>query len=626
MKKILIALCLSLLFCSTLYAAAGDQNSNAALSGNSKVSPDNPVVSASPTPFPADPIRIVEPGEDDHLPALASTFVCGSVPVGGKLLINGTPVAVHPGGGFLTMVNLTPGKFEIKADLQFGDQTYHFTRTIVVAAPEQAAPVSPLTIEYVAPWLDQEVLPGDNIDVVCKGSPGMKASFTVKGVRRQFPMAESAAAPGGIYEGVYQVGNKDRLNKSKFKITLINNQGQKISKETDGTLSLFPRDLPVMAETTSPDTVLRAGPALAADDKAGYLMFPPVGTILQITGSKGDEYRVRLTKTQTVWVSANQVKRLPDGTPPVHVVVGGIAVSADDRSTKIRIPLDRKIPFKIDPDVEDSHLDLTLFGAFSNTDTISNPATGVIKNIRWFQDNEETYRLRIFTIPNGWWGYDARYEGNDLVLELRMPPSVAPGSSPLTGLTIALDPGHSPDTGAIGTTGYLERDANLAQALNLKEKLLAKGVNVIMTRKGDEPVPLTERPRIAWQNKADILISLHNNALPAGGNPLIKHGFGVYYFTPMSLALAEAVHTAYGEAFGAGGEFNLRDDGLYYDNLALTRPPQMPSILIESVYMIVPEEEAYLKTDGFRSASANAIIAGLESYVRSMRPELPKPK
>jgi N-acetylmuramoyl-L-alanine amidase len=356
-------------------------------------------------------------------------------------------------------------------------------------------------------------------------------------------------------------------------------------------------------------------------------MFPPVGTLLQITGRKGDEYRVRLTNTKTVWVSISQVKPLAEGTLPLHVVAGGIWIGANDRSTKIHLPLGRKVPFKVEPDFEGKYIDISFYGVYSNTDLISNPVKGVIKNLSWFQDDEETYRLRIYTTPNGWWGYDARYDGNEFVFELRTPPPVAAGNSPLAGLTIAVDAGHGvPDTGAIGVTGYTEKDANFALAMNLKEKLLAKGANVLMIRKDNDDVPLSDRPRIAWQNQADILVSIHNNSLPVGGNPFFKHGFGVYYFTPMSLALAKEIHAAYGETFASSSEFNLPDDGLYYDNLALTRSPQMPSVLTESAYMIVPEEEAYLKTDSFRSACANAIITGIERYARSMRPEIKKVK
>lgn len=623
MKNVVVSALLLFLFCGALLAVTANQNPLSTSSETpaiNNVSPSGTTMAApAQSPLPANPIRIVAPFENAHLPAISSTFVCGSVPSAGKLSINGIPVPVHPGGGFLAMIQLAPGKFAINAELQLGDKTYQLTRTIFVAAPGQPAPVSPLTIEYVTPGRDQELLPGDCVNVVCKASPGMTAYFRVKGVRKKFLMTESEAAPGGIYYGLYRVGNKDRLKKSPIKVTLVDGHNRKVSREAEGTLSLFPDHLPVMAEVTASDVVLRAGPALTPDDKAGYVMFPPAGTLLQVTGKIGDEYRIRLTKTKTVWVSANQVKLLPEGTPPAHAIMGSISVSADDRGTRIRVPLGQKIPYKVDPDIAGNYIDISFFGAFSNTDWINHATAGIIKSLSWFQDDEETYRLRAYTTPNGWWGYDARFEGNVFVFEFRTPPPMSPGSSPLMGLTIAVDAGHSPDTGAIGATGYAEKDANLAQAINLKEKLLAKGAQVIMIRQGNESVPLSERPKIAWQKKADLLISLHNNSLGYGGNPFLKHGYGVYYFTPMSLPLAREIHDAYGEMFRPGGEFNLPDDGMYYGNLALTRAPQMPSVLIESAYMIVPEEEAYLKTDSFRSACANAIISGVERYVRSMR-------
>ncbi len=596
MKHLILTLLLVSLFCGVLLA--------------------NPV-----TPLSENPIRIVHPVEKARLPALDSTFVFGSAPPDGKLLINGIPVPIHPGGGFLAMVKLAPGEFQIRAELQLNDNTYHYTRTIFVAEPGQPAPDSPLTIEYVTPQQDQELLPGDHFNVVCKGSPGKTAYFTVKGVRKRFPMTETRTGSGGIYHGVYKIESTDRLNKSTIKVTIVDHNNRKKSKEADGTLSMFPNELPVMVETVSPSTILRAGPALAQNNQAGYLMFLPQGTLMQITGKIGSEYRVRLNRIQTAWVNVNHVKWLPKGTHPTHIVAGNIALSANDNSTLIRLPLGRKIPFKIYPDVEGNYLDISFFGAFSNTDWITNAATGAVKQLKWFQDDEETYRLRVYTIPNGWWGYDARYEGNQFVFELRSPQPVSVNGSPLKGLRVAVDAGHSADTGAIGPTGYAEKDANLAIAVNLKEKLLAKGAKVIMIREGDENVPLNQRPLIAWQNRADILVSIHNNALGYGQNPFLKRGFGVYYYTPMSLPLAKDIHEAYIEAFQANNEFKLKDDGLYYGNLALARAPQMPSVLIESAYMIVPEEEAYLKTDGFRSACANAIISGIERYARRMRPE-----
>lgn len=574
----------------------------------------------SNSPRLLNPIRIAHPTEKAQLPAISSTFVYGSAPPAGELRLNGTPVTIHPGGGFLAMVNLSPGEFQIVAELRLNGEAYHSTRTIFVAKPQQPSPVSPLTIEYVTPRLDQELLPGDYVEIICKGSPGAKAHFTVEGVRKAFPLIESDSGSGGIYRGVYRIGNKDRLKKSRIKVTLVNDKYEKESMESEGTLSLFSDDAPAIFEVSSPDAILFAGPAISPNDRAGYLMYPPVGTRIQATGRIGDEYRIRLSHNKTAWVNMRHVRQLPEGTPPARVVVGSITVGTTERSTIIRIPLAQKIPYQVVADGEGKYIDLMLFGAYSNTDWIINAASGVIRNIGWHQDEEEIYRLRIDTIPNSWWGYDARYEGRELVLELRTPPPVLIGHSPLYGLTIAIDPGHSADTGAIGPTGYMEKDANLAQALVLRDKLAAKGAHIVMIREGNEDVPLRTRPKIAWQNRADLLLSIHNNSLGYGGNPLVRNGFGVYYYTPMSLPLAREIHAAYAETFRTSSEFRLRDDGLYYANLAMTRSPQMPAVLIESAYIIVPEEEAYLKTDGFRIACADAIISGLERYARRMRP------
>jgi N-acetylmuramoyl-L-alanine amidase len=595
MRKFLIICLISGLCCGSIFAEGADQN---------PATPED------------NPIRIVHPTENAELPALPSTFVCGSVPAGGELQINGVSVPVHAGGGFLTMVPLTPGQFAIRAQLKLKDVTYQLTRTIFVAEAAPPLPTTPLTIGTVTPLQNVELLPGDDLELSCKGSPGMKGFFTVEGDAKQYPLLES----GGTYRGIYRVSDKISYRQAKLKVTLVNSENTEVSGEAEGALSLFRNDAPVMAEVVMPDTVLYAGPAISAFEKAGYWMFPPLGTLLQITGSKGEEYRVRLSGTKTAWVNAGRLKLLPEGTPAAPVPVGNVSVAAVGDSTLIRISVARKIPFKIEPGRGGESLDISLFGTFSNTDRIGMAASGVVKELNWFQDDAETYRLQVHTTPNSWWGYDSRFEGNTLVIELITPPPfTSRRANPLLGLTIAVDAGHGAGGGAIGATEYAEGDANFAQALVLQEKLVEKGVKVIMIRPGDQDIPLGERTKIAWQNRADLLISLHNNSLGYGGNPLIQHGFGVYYYYPMSLPLAQEIHAAYGERFLAGKEFNLPDDGLYYANLALTRAPQMPSVLIESAYMIVPEEEAYLKTAGFRAACAEAIIKGLERYLRRMR-------
>jgi N-acetylmuramoyl-L-alanine amidase len=142
-----------------------------------------------------------------------------------------------------------------------------------------------------------------------------------------------------------------------------------------------------------------------------------------------------------------------------------------------------------------------------------------------------------------------------------------------------------------------------------------------MTRESNECVALYSRPKIAWQNHADILISCHNNALADGGNPLINNGYGVYYANPWSFALAKEIHAAYAEVIGAKSNLTppLNDDGLHYGNLALPRTPEMLSVLTESAYMIVPHEEYLLTTDTFQKQCAEAMAKGIEHYINNLR-------
>lgn len=598
MKKVLILMCLALIFSGALPAGAVDPGKD------KRQLPHG--------------IRIIYPAENQRLPAITSTFVGGSAPPGGKLTINGKPVAIHPGGGFLTMISLTPGTYKIQAELQWNGRTYQSVRTVYVAEPQSALPVSGLAIQSVTPQDDQALLPGDWIKVVCKGSPGMVAYFTIDGMVKQFPMTESPKG-SGVYQGLYQMGNFDLLNQAVIRVTLMDANGGLITKEANGRLSRFPDDLPVMVETVSDRTVLYSGPAISASNKAGYMMVLPQETVLQVTGKKGKEFRVRLNQTQTGWVSESSVKQLPAGTPPPMNIIGNVTLMTRGYSTLVRIPLAQKIPFRIDHDAEGRTFDIILYGAYSNTDWVNNAVAGCIQQVRWYQDDAETYRLRLFMQPNSWWGYDVSYQGRELVVELRTPPPLADEALPLSGLVIAVDAGHGAGGGALGVTGYAEGDANWAIALCLKEKLESRGARVVMIRNGDTDVPLSQRAGIAWQNRADILVSVHNNSLGPTGNPFVKRGYGVYYFTPASLPLAWEIHQSYQRMFGPGQAFPLHDDGFYQANLAVIRGTQMPSVLTESAYMIVPEEEAYLKTEAFRSACAEAIIDGLEQYTTRMR-------
>jgi N-acetylmuramoyl-L-alanine amidase len=207
------------------------------------------------------------------------------------------------------------------------------------------------------------------------------------------------------------------------------------------------------------------------------------------------------------------------------------------------------------------------------------------------------------------WGYATSYDPtNALVVTIRRPPAID-AERPLEGLLIAVDAGHPPG-GGTGPTGLTEAEANLAVARALQPMLEAAGASVLMIRTDPMPVDLGSRPRLAAEMDADILVSLHNNAFPDGVNPFQNNGTSVYYYQPHSLDLAKAVQAE------LLTELRLRDIGIGRADLALARPTWMPSVLSETMFMMVPQQENALRDRSVQRRIAEAHLRALERFVR----------
>jgi N-acetylmuramoyl-L-alanine amidase len=95
---------------------------------------------------------------------------------------------------------------------------------------------------------------------------------------------------------------------------------------------------------------------------------------------------------------------------------------------------------------------------------------------------------------------------------------------PLNNKTIVLDPGHGGIDGGTSFGDILEKNINLTIGLKLKEELVKRGANVIMTREIDDSLDdhidnggsrhredLNTRVNIVNDNNADLFISIHVN-------------------------------------------------------------------------------------------------------------------
>ena len=130
-------------------------------------------------------------------------------------------------------------------------------------------------------------------------------------------------------------------------------------------------------------------------------------------------------------------------------------------------------------------------------------------------------------------------------MKIRKPPEIIK-ENPVKNISIAIDAGHGgEDAGAIGPTGVKEKEINLDIAKKLEKLLKESNANVIMTRTEDCNTDLYARPKTAKENNALIMVSIHANALPDGGDPYEKHGTSVFYYNKESKELIRDIWDLY---------------------------------------------------------------------------------
>jgi len=625
-------------------------------------------------------INIVYPKPQQRMGAVDSTFVFGNVPpqVGQwayQVKVNGQNVAVHEAGGFLAFVPIEPGEFVFRvealltADGHVGYQARikaghssdkpqyadSLVDSVIVMVPEPLVQLNMDTLQIVGdyrpPAGDLSVEPGSILDVRFRGTPGCRAWLTIDGVVDSLPVVEDSphtqpywgesvfgagAVPDslmvrGIYSGVLQlpVGISIDTIRVVYHIAPpslstafarlfgpIEHEGDfdiesymrlvrldtVVSATAGWRLSIDSKDYPRTVRFVDSVQIVRHGP------RRGYLsIFQPKGVEAMAVGSEGDWLQIRLSETTQGWVHSDAVELLPPGIMSPRSFLRVIRTESHPDRLDVGVPLSGKHAFRVE-EVDRRHLVLSLYGVTSDTDWIRYDFSDTLLDFAsWRQPEPGLYELHLH-LNVDLWGYDTYYDGSTLHLSIVRPPDKV---GDLRDKVIVIDPGHSIDPGALGSTGLTEADANLSIALALRKRLLKRRAIVVMTRDDRSNVPLYDRPAIAKDAPADIFVSVHNNALPDGVNPFENNGTSTYYYHPHSIDLARSVHPQLKKATG------LDDHGLFYGNLAVIRPTQYPAILVECAFMMIPDQEARLKTEKFQDRVAKGIVQGIEDFLRN---------
>jgi N-acetylmuramoyl-L-alanine amidase len=123
-----------------------------------------------------------------------------------------------------------------------------------------------------------------------------------------------------------------------------------------------------------------------------------------------------------------------------------------------------------------------------------------------------------------------------VVIHPRPRPALPP--NPLTGLrlhhVVAVDAGHGGvDPGNPGRyfqRGVTEKDITFAIARILRSILVARGIEVDMTRSTDTLISLYDRP-YTCSDACDLFVSIHVNSMPEGRGQSRAHGVETYFLS-----------------------------------------------------------------------------------------------
>lgn len=186
--------------------------------------------------------------------------------------------------------------------------------------------------------------------------------------------------------------------------------------------------------------------------------------------------------------------------------------------------------------------------------------------------------------------------------------------------TIVLDPGHGgEDPGKVGVNGVLEKEINLQIAMQVKEILEEKNIQVVMTRMEDEmlcPKDADNKKREDMRKRVEMInevnpvlaVSIHQNSYT---DPEVS-GAQVFYYlgSEEGKIVAERMQNALLEV-----DLNNKRAAKGNDSYYLLKKTKVPTIIVECGFLSNPSEAEKLKTKEYQESVANAIVNGIETCI-----------
>ena len=538
-------------------------------------------------------LKVVYPPAN-HQTTTERIFLLGTAPPEGKVLINNQPIQRSQSGHFAPSFPLEVG--ENLFTVTYENQQLQIQVTRVDNQP-QIPPGLSFIENSLTPQVDIYRLPGEEICFSAIATPNAELKVKLgEQTINLLPQPQQISLPSnyaiyidknqpiteiipGKYQGCTKLGTLPEGKKPEYQLTF---NGETVTQVSAGKIqTLSPAQLPVI------EVIANAGVARSGASTTYSRLTPlPQGVRASVTGKQGDWLRLDYGG----WIHSQETRIIPAAIPP-RTTIRSIISRQLPTATEIVFPL--QVPVPVTVEQGDKTFTLTLHNTTAQTDTIRLDDDPIISRLDWQQIAPGTVQY-TFNLKNAQqWGYNLEYRNTTLVLSLRHPPVIPPRQpQPLSGIKILLNAGHGgEELGAAGPTGYLAKDLNLTVTKLLRDELRRRGATVVMTREDDRDLSLVARQQMIDQNQpamaspaVGIALTFHYRFLDDDGDAENTKGVSSYWYHPQAHSLAVLLQNRLVQNLGRSSF------GVYWNNLALTRPHSAPSVLLELGFMSNPQD------------------------------------
>ena len=541
-------------------------------------------------------------------------FIFGKTLGPGLLTINDQKVDVYATGAYLGYVPVKPGKNELLLEYTNEEKTYQAVRTVEVQGIDKDVYFkTPRLLQNSAfPRGDSELSNTSEITFKVEASPYHKVTVSLPPLFNEIELEEDVLNPN-IYKKTVVLGPGKILKNAKKPVYRMYTYGGKYKNKitAEGKVKILPEDKILKpAKVRGQNLRLRLQP----NKIGGYDYQTRVFNTVLTEGEINGFYKVILDKDKIGYLDETLLTTKKEVNLPRNII-WQVEVEEEGNKTTIVIKNTERISFTTSQ--TDQSFSIILFNTQAINTFNADVQTKLVNGIEYNVISPSTKKITArFKSGKRLRGFNYRYEENNLIFELFTSRDFEfTDKYPLKNLRVVLDPGHSPKRtvpydGAVGPSGLLEYEINYKIALAVKKELEKYGATVFLTKNDKETIGLSDRTYRAATYNPDLFLSLHLNALPDSVNPLKRElGFSFYYYYQQSIPLAKAMEKSFTKNIG------LPDNGYLQADFAVVRGmPQVPALLIESLYMMVPWQEELLKRQRFIDLLGSAIADGVVYY------------